>query len=245
MKRRRVLPLSDSLKLNDIGTRRNDASSSICYPRQACHPKIIGVLARDGGGNKGTVTVVIGSMSLLNMALFAFVSGWGHLISFHFLPPWVWVILFGHSSAHCPFIVTPDHLIPKYCQIRHSAADMFKRSWPLQVQSPSDTSRKINLSLPVSRRWCGKHYGPPSIKITSCRLQLIIQESDLETPFWYLGACMPQWQVLRVRREVFIIGLRSNDSAGVQHRLIHSHAVDCTYSTLRTIVIIGGPSRVC
>ena len=84
MKRRRVLPLSDSLKLNDIGTRRNDASSSICYPRQACHPKIIGVLARNGGGNKGTVIVVIGSMSLLNMALFAFVSGWGHLISLHF-----------------------------------------------------------------------------------------------------------------------------------------------------------------
>ena len=54
---------------------------------------------------------------------------------------------------------------------------------------------------------------------------------------------MPQWQVLRVRREVFIIGLRSNDYVGV--RLIHLHAVDCTYSTLRTIVIIGGPSRVC
>lgn len=112
MKRRRVLPLSDSLKLNDIGTRRNDASSSICYPRQACHPKITRVLARNGGGNKRTVIVVIGSMSLLNMALFAFVSGWGHLISFRFLPPWVWVILFGHSSAHCPFIMTFDHVTP-------------------------------------------------------------------------------------------------------------------------------------
>ena len=84
MKRRRVLPLSDSLKLNDIGLRQDDASPSICYPRQACHPKIIGVLARNGGGNKGTVIVVFGSMSLLNMALFAFVSGWGHLISLHF-----------------------------------------------------------------------------------------------------------------------------------------------------------------
>ena len=82
------------------------------------------------------------------------------------------------------------------------------------------------------------------MNITSCRLQLIIQESELESPFRYLRACMPQWQVLRVRREVFIIGLRSNDSTGVRHRLTDSHAVDCTYSTLRAIVIIGGTSRV-
>jgi hypothetical protein len=77
------------------------------------------------------------------------------------------------------------------------------------------------------------------------RLQLIIREGDLETPFRCLGACMPQWQVLRVRRKVYIIGLRSNDSVGVRHQLIDSHATDCTYSTLRTIVIIGGTSRVC
>ena len=56
---------------------------------------------------------------------------------------------------------------------------------------------------------------------------------------------MPQWQVRRIRREVYIIDLRSNDSAGVRRRLVYSHAVDCTYSTLRTIVIIGGPSRIC
>ena len=56
---------------------------------------------------------------------------------------------------------------------------------------------------------------------------------------------MPQWQVRRIRREVHIIGLRSNDSAGVRRQLIYSHAVDCTCSTLRTIVIIGGFSRVC
>ena len=71
------------------------------------------------------------------------------------------------------------------------------------------------------------------------------REIDLRTPFRYLGAYMPQSQVLRVQREVFIIGLQSNDSMGVRHRLTDSHAVDCTYSTLRTIVIIGGTSRVC
>ena len=56
---------------------------------------------------------------------------------------------------------------------------------------------------------------------------------------------MPQWQVRRIRREVYIIDFRSNDSAGVRRQLIYSHAVDCTCSTLRTIVIIGGYSRVC
>ena len=86
---------------------------------------------------------------------------------------------------------------------------------------------------------------PTFDQVTSCRLQLIIQEFDLDTPFWYLGAYMPQWQVLRIRREVFIIGLRSSDSTGVRCQLIDSHAVDCTCSTLRAIVIIGGSSRVC
>ena len=81
--------------------------------------------------------------------------------------------------------------------------------------------------------------------IASCRLQLIIRESDLETPSRCLGACMPQWQVSHVRRKVYIIDLRSNDSVGVRHQLIDSHATNCTYSTLRAIVIIGGTSRVC
>ena len=101
------------------------------------------------------------------------------------------------------------------------------------------------LSFSVSCWWCGKHYGPASIKVASCRLQLIVQEADLENPFRCLGACMPQWQVLCVRREVFIIGLRSNDSTGVRCQLTNSHAKDYTYSTLRTIVIISGASRVC
>ena len=50
----------------------------------------------------------VGSMSLLNMALLCFRVGVGisHLI-FH-LPPWVWVILFDLSSAHCLVIMTSD-----------------------------------------------------------------------------------------------------------------------------------------
>ena len=56
---------------------------------------------------------------------------------------------------------------------------------------------------------------------------------------------MPQWQVRRIRCGVFITGLRSSDPTDVRRQLIDSHAVDCTYSTLRAIVIIGGFSRVC
>ena len=56
---------------------------------------------------------------------------------------------------------------------------------------------------------------------------------------------MPQWQVRRIRRGVFIIGLRLSDSAGVRRQLIYSHAVDCNSSTLRAIVIIGGFSHAC
>ena len=59
-------------------------------------------------------------------------------------------------------------------------------------------------------------------RITSCRLQLIIREDDLETSSQYLGACMPQWKFLLVQQQVHIIGLRLNDSASVW--LQHSHS---------------------
>ena len=152
---------------------------SICYPRQACHPKIIGVLARNGGGNKGTVIVVIGSMSLLNMALFAFVSGWGHLILFY-----TCLRGFGLSclTIHLLIALSPWPLI-SWCQILPSPL-----SCRQYVQEKLTSAEYLTslwyltqniLSFSVSCRWCGKHYGPPSIKITSCRLHLIIQEDDL------------------------------------------------------------------
>ena len=188
-------------------------------------------------------------MSLLNMALVCIRVGLGtsHLIIC--FPLWVWVIPFDLSSAHCLITMTSD---PLMSNISKSTVVPFicSREVGLCKYQPSSVSRKILIHnktscYSVSCRWCGKHYGPPSIKVTSCRLQLIIQEVDLETPLWYLGACMPQWQVHRIRREVYIIDFRSNDSAGVRRQLIYSHAVDCTCSTLRTIVIIGGFSRVC
>ena len=53
----------------------------------------------------------VGSMSLLNMALVCIRVwvGTSHLVSH--LPPWVWVILFDHSSAHRLVTMTPDHLM--------------------------------------------------------------------------------------------------------------------------------------
>ena len=76
MKRRRVLPLSSSLKLDDIGFRPNDMIS----PSRLL--KIIGVLARNGGEN-GTVIIVVSVVCRSwTWHLFAFVSRWGHLISF-------------------------------------------------------------------------------------------------------------------------------------------------------------------
>ena len=75
--------------------------------------KIIGVLTRNGGGKKKLEPNYcrVGSMSLLNMALVCFrvLVGISHLI-FH-LPPWIWVILFDLSSAHCLVTMTPDHLM--------------------------------------------------------------------------------------------------------------------------------------
>ena len=165
----------------------------------------------------------VGSMLLLNMALVYIRVGLetSHLI-FHLLP-WVWVIPFDLSSALCLVAMTSDLLmsntakltvVPPYVQEKLTSAST---NLPLILIWSWFTK---TLCSSISCRWCGKHYGPPSIKITSCRHQLIIQEANLETPFWYLGAYMPQWQVLRIRREVFIFGLRSGDFAGVRRQLI-------------------------
>jgi len=207
--------------------------------------KITRVLARNGGEN-GTIIIVVSAVCRSwTWHLSAFVSGWGyHISSFTCLHGFGWSCLTSHlliASSLWPLIYRCQ-----YCQIHCHAADMFKRSWPLHNNNLPLLSHIILIHniLPLSHV-NDVYYGPPSIKVTSCRLQLIIQEVDLETPFWCLGACMPQWQVLRVWREVFIIGLRSNDSTGVRRQLTDSHAIDCAYSTLRTIVIIGGTSRVC
>ena len=171
-------------------------------------------------GENGTRIIVVSAVShSWTWHLYVFVSGWGYLISFVHLPPWVWVILFDLSSSLCFFTMISDPLmsntaklivVPPYVQENLTSASI---NLPLILIWSWSTK---TLCSSVSRRWCGKNYGPPSIKVISYRIQLFIREANLETPFQYLGACTPQWQVLRIRRKVFIIGLWSNDFAGVR-----------------------------
>ena len=147
--------------------------------------KIIGVLARNGGENGTSIIVVSAVCRSWTWHLSAFVSGWGHLISFFTcLRGFGWSLLTSHllfASSSWPLIF--------WCQILPNPLSC------RQYVQEKLTSTNSNLPLiliwscftktlcsSVSCRWCGKHYGPPSIKVTSCRLQLIIQEADLETP---------------------------------------------------------------
>jgi len=79
-KRRRVFPLSDSLKFDNIGFRRDDALQAYAIPVK---------LVKNNRGTRqkwwgkwNCNNCRVDSMSLLNMALLCFVSGWDHLISF-------------------------------------------------------------------------------------------------------------------------------------------------------------------
>ena len=73
--------------------------------------KIIGVLARNGGGKWNQYYSCVRSMSLLNMALVCIRVGLGtyHLVIC--LPPWVWVISFDCSSTLCHVTMTSDPLM--------------------------------------------------------------------------------------------------------------------------------------
>jgi len=109
MKRRRVLPLSNSLKPDDIGFCRNDAPQAYVIPIK---------FVKNNWGTRqkwrekwNHNNCRVGSMSLLNMALVCIRVwvGTSHLI-FH-LPPWVWIILFDLSSAHCLVTMTSEPLM--------------------------------------------------------------------------------------------------------------------------------------
>jgi len=110
MKRRQVLPLSDSLKLDDIGFRQNDALQAYAIPVKLVNKNNWGTCQK-WWGKWNFNHCRVGNMSLLNVA-FVCIRVWvgtSHLV-FH-LPPWVWVILFDLSSAHCLVTMTSDHLM--------------------------------------------------------------------------------------------------------------------------------------
>ena len=96
----------------------------------------------------------VGSMSLLNMALVC-IRVWvgiSHLVS-HQLP-WVWVTLFLPLIYSLPCHYDLCSFDVKYCQVHCCAADMFKRSWPLQNNNLPLTPHIILVHhniLPLSR----------------------------------------------------------------------------------------------
>ena len=108
-------------------------------------------------------------------------------------------------------------------------ANMFKRSPFCQTSFAYLTSSVIipNHSYHiqiyvVSCRWCGNHHGSPS-KNHFLSTSAHYPGRWFRNFFQYLGAFMPQWQVLRVWWLIHIIGLQSNDSASVWLQHIHSH----------------------
>ena len=147
------------------------------------------------GKNGTSLIVVLAVCRSWTWHLSAFVSGWGHLISLlHFAT-------MGLGNLFWPLVCSlPRHhdlwsVDVKYCQVHCRAVHVFKRSWPLQISTflcfSYGPDSQQTLCSSVSCRWCGNHYGPPSIKVTSCRLQLIIQEVGLETPYGTLEpACL-------------------------------------------------------
>ena len=145
--------------------------------------KIIGVLASNGGEKWNQYHSCVGSMLLLNMALVCIRVRLGttHLVIW--LPSWVWVISFDCSYVLCHVTMTLDPLMSNTAKSSAVLLICSREVGLCNFQPPSDS-----LLILIH-----KHYGPPLIKVTSYRLQPIIQEVDLETPFRYLGACMPQW----------------------------------------------------
>ena len=111
------------------------------------------------------------------------------------LLPWVWVISFDLSSVHCLVTMTFDPLMSNTAK-SIVVSFICSREVGLCKYQPSSVSHMVlihnkTLCSSVSCRWCGNHYGPPSIMVTSYRLQLIIQEVGLETPYGTLEpACL-------------------------------------------------------
>ena len=63
------------------------------------------------GGNGTGIIFVSAVCCSSTWHLSAFVLGWEHLILSFTLPPWVWIIPFDLSSAHCLVTMTSDLLI--------------------------------------------------------------------------------------------------------------------------------------
>ena len=189
----------------------------------------------------------VDSMSLLNMALFCIRVrlGTSHLIIW--LPPWVWVIPFDLSSALCLIIMTSDLLISNTAKstvmppICSREVDLCSFNLPL-ILIWSWFTNIIFLCL-ASMMWekLWPTFDQGHFLVTSTHYPGRWSRDSLFVP-WSLHASMAG---------------SSHPMQGFHHwpsirwfyrcsTLAHcSHSVDCTYSTLRAIAIIGGTSRIC
>ena len=182
--------------------------------------------------------------SLLNMTSFLRVE-LGYPPLYHW-PSWVLAIHFFLASDLCYVAMTTDPMDPKSAKL-------------LVVLSICWRVVLLQLHLPLILCIIQNHFAslclmsmmwdtlcPSFDTVSSCRLQLIIREVDPETPFQYLRACMPWWQVLHTQWQVHVIGFRLSDFTGVRLQFLYSHSVNFSNSIgLRTIVIISGFSRAC
>ena len=115
------------------------SSSSLCKNKD--------VLTKHGGETGTNIIVVSAVCHSWTWRLSAFVSGWGYLISFLHLPPWVWVIPFDLSSALCLITMTSDLLmsdnakstvVPPICS---REVDLFKVSTFLWFSYDPDSQK--------------------------------------------------------------------------------------------------------
>jgi len=160
--------------------------------------KIIGVLASNGGGKFGSChwLPAVASHSWTLTLLLLVRLGYPYIVI------WPSGVLGCHfASFHLIHAISIKPLIPWYLNattLRSHVADMFKSIILLQFTSlppPLILCFTIYHLFLVSCHWWQKHHGPPATDRLLSKLAHYLRDWSRDPP-WYLGACMPQWQVL-------------------------------------------------
>ena len=178
--------------------------------------------------------------------LSAFVSSWGHLIS-SFLPPWVWVILFDLSSALFHVIMTSDPLMSNTTK---SSVVLLICSREVHLCSCQPSSNSLFVLIHFH------HVTLSHVDDVGNIMALLWLGHFLSTLFHYPGI----WS----RDSLLVPWSLHASMAGFSHSMQGSHhwpsikwfygcstsyhyslSIDCTFCTLRAIIIIGGFSRIC
>lgn len=160
--------------------------------------KIIGVLARNSGGKWKWNILCIGSMPLLNMTLFFFRVTFG-ISSLSHLSFQVWVIhfclSFDYSSlSWWPLVLCWVKCCPSPELCHQCSKEVLSTVIYLYIVWPIVTVLDLIHFIPLYSLFHvnnGGFFMALLRWVTSCWLQLIIWEDDLETPFPYLRDDMP------------------------------------------------------